>query len=503
MKIIKNITAKFQQNPLPFLFFLSFLLWCFCFRGFLSGQLTLFSDATSYYNHTKFFIDNISRGVYPLWDHAWNCGAPNDFFLRRIGPFNPFLLLIILFQKTGLPYTNAYLLYLAVYYFTGMMGFYLLAKRVLRDQGMAFFACLLLMFSSLGMRVFDSYLMLIVTPMAWFFYFLTAFSEKPEKRHLIGMTLTLMVLATTYIPFYFFTVLLSFVICFILFYPRDTKTILSKYWKFLISNKLVVVICLIVLVLALIPGVMFFQKAGSGEIAIPGRHSLKSSANVLGVAHAVTTSWGVIEDIYYSGYFLTNLKKIIYAVFYIPIIGYILFLTGFLTRMNKKILFFFVWGAGLFLLSAPKGIPVYDFLRRHIFYFKYFKNLHFFLWIILLPVFILFVVQQFQQLLACKSGKNKYLVLSGIFIVHCCFALFIFMQGQSILSSYFSIGLSFLFFCLYFLGFLKQGKPLFLGFLLLLTVVQPLEVYHYFGKNSLPFLLPEYRYRYNYPHMEY
>ena len=70
----------------------SFLAWAWMFRGFLSGELALTEDAVSYYDHIQFLIQNVKHGVFPLWDPFYNYGSPNDFFLRRIGLYNPFLL---------------------------------------------------------------------------------------------------------------------------------------------------------------------------------------------------------------------------------------------------------------------------------------------------------------------------------------------------------------------------------------------------------------------------
>src|SRR5262245_44349271 len=87
----------------------AFILWALMFGAYLSGKVILDSDAVSYYDHIKFYIDNISKGVFPLWDPLWYCGAPNTFFLQRMGCFNPFLLLVLLFKGMGFSHASAYL----------------------------------------------------------------------------------------------------------------------------------------------------------------------------------------------------------------------------------------------------------------------------------------------------------------------------------------------------------------------------------------------------------
>src|SRR5258708_29882001 len=159
------------QRSTAFWIFLAFVVWIFAFRGYLSSKFELSSDALSYYDHTKFFIENLARGIYPLWDPFWYNGAPNDFFLRRIGALNPFYLTILIFKSIGIPYTLSYLWFLAGYYWSGMLAFYLLAMRIYHDRFIAYAGYLILLFSALGTRLFDSYMLLVTVPLIWFFYF--------------------------------------------------------------------------------------------------------------------------------------------------------------------------------------------------------------------------------------------------------------------------------------------------------------------------------------------
>jgi len=153
-----------RSKTLPLLFIASFLVWIFCFREFLLHQYSLISDSYSYYNHIKFYIDNLAHGIYPLWDTNWSDGIINEFFLRRIGSYNPFFLLILIFKTLGLPHILSYFSFLTIYYFIGMIGFFMLANCFFRDTRVAFTAYLLLMFSSLGTRLFDSYILYMTIP---------------------------------------------------------------------------------------------------------------------------------------------------------------------------------------------------------------------------------------------------------------------------------------------------------------------------------------------------
>ena len=62
-----------------------FCFLVFCFARFLFGKLALQGDARNYYEHFKFFLDNMRHGVYPMWESTRQFGVPAEFFMRRIG----------------------------------------------------------------------------------------------------------------------------------------------------------------------------------------------------------------------------------------------------------------------------------------------------------------------------------------------------------------------------------------------------------------------------------
>ncbi len=78
------------------------------------GKLALVMDSRVYYEHIKFFLDNLARGVIPLWDPTRQWGTPNEFFLRRIGEYNPayFLIIILNCLYSGLSYFLGFLFFL-------------------------------------------------------------------------------------------------------------------------------------------------------------------------------------------------------------------------------------------------------------------------------------------------------------------------------------------------------------------------------------------------------
>jgi len=470
------------------------------------------SDAKSYYDHFKYYIENISRGIYPLWEPTRQSGLPIEFFMQRIGSYNPLAFVILILNKMGLSYPVSYFWFLSLYYFMGMIGFYLLAKQIFKDARIAFAAFLLLMFSSMGTRLFDSYINLVFIPMIWFFYFLLAFYEDPKKHNFLGLVFSTMLLIVTYIPFYFFTIFVFFLLCFTIFYFSALKIFLKNLLKFIKRNKLLVLLCSLTLVLCMVPGILLFQDAKGGEIVFPYRNydykHTPSPPDNLSVDVQNVTRWGVVEDLLYSISYYTDMRKFRFAVFYVPIFAYLILFSALFTNMNKKLLFFFSLGFIMFLLGTPANIPVYYFLRKYVFYFKYFRNMHFFLWLIILPLMILFLCEQLRLFLKFqpKTKAERRLLIFFLIMVHGGFAVFLLMHQDALLSSFLVIAGSLAFFIFYFQGKFKGKAHLFLMIFLLLITAQPLEVYSYFNKNARR--IPEgaespYRYKGRLPYLEF
>ncbi len=496
--IHKNTGSK---NPVFFIGML-FAVWIFCFRGFLLGELAFDSDAISYYNHIKFFIDNLLQGVYPLWDPTWNTGVPNEFFLRRFNGFNPLYGIILVLRKIGLPHLTSYLIFLASYYFIGMSGFYLLAKRLYQNVYVAYVSCGLLLFSSLGTRLFDSYMLLITVPLIWFFYYLVAFTQNLKRLYFVGLIFSLMILLTTYIPFYFLTIFLTFLFCFVLTYFFKVKEILSRYIQFFKGQKIFVLVCLVFLLASLVPGLMFFNEVKStGELSLPQRHSYaQSETGAIEVGLETITSWGMLEDIIYSSVF-TDFRKFKFAIIYIPIFGFLVFFAGVFTKVSRKVVFLFIWGIVLFIINSPHT-PIYHFLHDHIFYYSYFRNLHFFLWFALFPILILFLSGQFNALLKCSLGSNfKKMKAVGLVIAFHLGVIFLITRYETgLVTSYVVILISMISSVLYIQGWFLRRKGFFLFALFLVLSLAPLEVYNYLNKNAVKSYGP---YRYDLPYLNF
>ncbi|MCB9757554.1 MAG: YfhO family protein [Candidatus Omnitrophica bacterium] len=463
---------------------LTIVLWVCSFWIFLSYQAQLVTDAVSFYDHLKFYIDNIVQGIYPSWDSLWNCGAPNEFFLRRIGVFNPLLLLIIIPYKLGLAYWTAFAVFLTFYFFLGMVGFYRLVLEVVKDKKLAILAFVFLSFSSLGTRVFDSYMMMILTPMIWFFYFSFVFGRSGQRSALLGMVFCTMLLMTTYIPFYFLVLVLSFLIFFVLIFPKAAGCFVARLWRFFQCYPWLTLICLLALAVSCLPGMMFFKSAAQGDFSMPLRHFAATDPHILTVQTEVITYWAIPEDLMYSSFYLEDLRLFDFAVFYVPLFAMILLLLGMVTRINRKVFFIFLWGSFLLIMGSPYVLPLYDILYQSIFFFKYFRNLHFFLWFAILPLMIIFVVEQMRLFLKMMDDqpRRKFYNLVFIILVHLALAVFLVWRQSFNYSTWAVVVVSLVFFISYW----YQRLPgwLICAVCFFAAVIQPLEVYQHLQQNT-------------------
>jgi len=465
---------------------ISFLVWMFIFGGFLRNELRLIRDAIPYWTHFRFLISNLASGIYPLWDPWWNSGVPAEFFLRRIGNFNPLYLSILLLYKLGLSLKIAYLLFLSFYYFLGMAAFYLIANKIFKNSLAAFLAFLLLTFSSLSAQLFFSFIVFVFVPIFWFFYFLLAFSESQQKHFFIGMVFTLMIILTTYIPFYFLTMFLLFIICYSALYFRKFKNDIRNCLSFIQRNKKTVIACALILIISLGPGVMLYKSAEGGGITLPARHKDAPTENVFTIGARKVAGGDISSQIYFNQ-LISNLDDLKLGVLYIPIFAYLIFLLGLVTRTNKRIILLALFGSTIFLIALTDTTPVQKFLYKHIFYFKYIRQSYHFFWFAVLPAFILMISEQFRMLINFQpnSKREKMLILTYLTAVHVGFIIFLLFQENVIWSSFLVVILSLVFFLAYVASSLFKAKDVLLKvFICLIVIAQPIEAYHHLSEKA-------------------
>ncbi|MBF0619046.1 MAG: YfhO family protein [Candidatus Omnitrophica bacterium] len=469
---------------------LAFGLWIAMFWNFFAGTNPLTSDALSYFEHTMLFAKTLTQGHFPLWSQQWAHGAPNQFFLQRIGCYNPVYEWAILFKALGASDIFAYLLMHALYYFLGMIGFFLLLKRIYSDDVAAFTGMIVLFFSALGTRMFDSYMLIIVNPLIWFFFFLVAFTQERKVHFFLGIIVTLMILETTYIPFFVLTILVGFVLVFPLVYAAQLGDILRGYRDFACQHKKIVIVGALLLMMASVPSGMLFQKMKEGSMALPGRHvtsALPGQDDALKVDAPARLSWAIPEDILFSSYFW-EFHRFRLSLLYIPFFAWIMVCLGAVCGLNRRIIFYLLFGGLFFILGSPFVLPLYDFLFKHVFYFKYFRNLHFFLWFLLLPLFAVllaeFMHQVFQMRQDPRFKKTGFGAL--VIVVHGALIGFLLHQGGWAMGTLLTVIGSLVFFMWVALGRAFKPSGLIFAGLLLIVAVEPFQVYRFLVKNTGP-----------------
>ena len=462
-------------------------LWIFAFFPFLNGQKMLIDDAQPYYGHVKYYLDNISAGVYPLWDPVRDFGVDNEFYLRRIGEFNPAYLLILILQKCGMGFAMAHRVFLGAYFLLGAAGFYVVAKRLFKNVLTPVFVLLCVIFSSLSALAFQSYLLLIVVPQVWFLYFVLSFFRKPSKGYLLGAVLCLMIISITYIPYYFLTMALSGLLVFVIIFQKSCWPQFKECGRFLRMNKGYALCSVLLLAIGTMPGAMWYQQSSKGEMSVVYRHSGADTVNAATLHINVVNEGGIIAPKVAERMFF-ELDRVKPGDFYLPLFVFLLLLMGACVGISRRMLFLFCWGFLIYLIGVADAAKVHSLLYQHIFFFKYFRNLQFFLWLGCLPVIMFFLGEIFDQLMGIDLStiKGRIIYWAYVLVVHT--AAWVFFAGQEIRvvigATYGTILFSALFFCCLPLKKDPRVGRLLPWVLLLGVACQSMSVFGYMRANT-------------------
>ncbi len=487
-KFLKKILIPAAINQI-FLYTLPFGLWAYAFRTFYSAQtgLKLVADARLVFVAINTYLNNLLRGVYPMWNPYNVWGRPDEHVMRAIGELNPFYYVILLLKTMGLSFSLAYFIFFLGYFFLGIFGFYQLAKVVFSDNRKAYIAMVLLLFTSLGTNLFNDILVILIfVPGIWFFYFLAAFSNEQKTVNLLGMTFTLMLLMITYIPFIFFTVLLTVGFFFVLLYPYIFFQLVKRSFAFFRKKKILAILCLLSLVLSAIPGLLYSQASQSGEYVATWRDHDGEKADTINLKiEEIDRGGGIIGSLSLERFF-SELDIIPHLGFiYVPIFWILIVSLGIIVPLHKRIVLYLFISFFLFAISLGGVFPVHKFLFDHFPFIRSFRNIHFFIWFAM-PVFILFLIEQLDYLMNFSFSSR---IRKGIFIfflstIHLFYFVFLSHRPHVISSTFVVIILSYLFFLFETLGLLQERKSLAMVFLLGIIVLQPLEVYKTVVYNS-------------------
>ena len=113
-----------------------------------------------------------------------------------------------------------------------------------------------------------------------------------------------------------------------------------------------------------------------------------------------------------------------------------------------------------------------------------------------MPLVILFLAEQFDlwQRRLSEEGVSRKSMIVLFSVLHAGLIIFFFTQPEVIISSYFVVLLSYLFFILICLGRLKLSDSGVAWIVFAIVLIQPVEVYSALNKNAI---VGEYSYKFN------
>ena len=187
------------------------------------------------------------------------------------------------------------------------------------------------------------------------------FAVRADKP-LLGLTFALMVIATTYLPFYFLVIVTVFCVLFVVLYPREGRSVLVRGWRSLRTHKRAAVLCLFSLAFSLIPGVVWYLEAKDSQYVIafrnegaPDPHKASMSIetiNLSGISGPINLR-DLVGDLDISG------KDDIY--FYVSIFVYLAIVLSVLSRGNRFLTLLFGLGLSIFMIIVTSAAPVHQF----------------------------------------------------------------------------------------------------------------------------------------------
>jgi len=486
--------------PRIFAFVSPCVLWVFLMRDFVFGKIPVNMDSNAIYGDTKYYFNNILNGVIPLWEPFISLGR-HFYAIAICNLFNPVTQLIPLLKILGMSYAQAFVVYMVVYFLIGCVGFYFLVKEILKDQGMAYLAYVALMFSSLGGSMFTQMTFLeLVVPTIWFFFFLLRFARQQGQGHFLGLILSMMVLVSSYLPFYFMTVFFCFLFTFIILYSPQVKDFCMALYHFLIKHWRLSLLAIIGILLAAAPLLAYKILDGSGDLVAPGRHCQYSSAQECydrtmgrqgGMAYDEITRSGTLGERLDMQYLFGNLDKISYgsdSFLFLPVWIYVLLGLSLFLPLKRLTILLSVMIVFIGLIASGHASFLHEFLFKHIFFFAYFRNLFFF-GAFLIPIMILLALYQLQMLLSLKAenrSAKKGIILGVIFLHALIFWFLKHFQGVPMLS-YVSLGLSVLILSFYYSGIFRFSIKVWIGILALLVILQPAWILRAYALNATEF----------------
>lgn len=487
------MTSPLTKLPVWAYMLFAFGAWLLSFQAYLLAKAPMALDAMAYIVSAQDLVNFIKKGAWPLWDFCYAHGVAFDFFTQRLGGYNPLYSFLALLDATRIfNFQASYVLALSTYYFAGMLGFYFLINKIYTDRRVAFCGFILLLFSSLATTIFSSFLCLLAVPLIWFFYFLTSLLLSPRKVWFSGCILTAMILVNTYVPFYFLVSLMVVTLTFVIVFSNEIGPLIARLGVFFRNNLLFCVLLSILFILALIPPAELYMNS-LGNISLPIRYGSQAiSGTGAAIKHALTVDpgyvkWGAFEQLIFSSFF-TSVARFNFDILFFPLVSLPLLLWGTFCRINKRLIFYILCLL-LFLGIGSPRTPIYALFADHLFFFKYFRNLHFFVWFGALPLLALIFADIFHQLLNPENTwhswdhKTRLLINSAI---HLLLLAFLLSRGDLSFLLALTLMASFLFISVLLISpSLSEG--IICGGLCLIVLPQAFILYYHLGlKHSIP-----------------
>ena len=481
-------------------FVLPFLLWIFLQRDFLLGVIPLNLDTNTIYGVAKFYFNNLLTGTIPLWDPFVSLGRP-FYAIAICSLFNPVTQLVPLFKILGLNYHLAYTFYLAVYFFIACLGFYFLAKRVLKSGTAAYLAYIALIFSSLGPSMFTQFTLLeILAPTIWFFVFLLAFAHEQKRGHFLGLSFSVMMVLASYLPFYFLTAFCVFVVFCAVLYSKETLAFIKNTVSFIIVRWGLTLICVLGILAAASPLLAYKILDSSGDVVAPGRHCQYTSAQECydrtmnekgGMQYEEIARSGGLGERVDTGYLFSHLDKITYgsdSLFFVPVWIYLILVLSVFLRLERLTVLLAGMMVLIGLISLGNSAGLHKFLYEQVFFFKYFRNI-FFLGVFLIPLSILLAIRQWQALLAIapKDFSAKKLLIVAIIAGHALFYVFLQRYPGVMAVSFATVILSAMVFSTYYVWGVRWLQRVWMWVFASLIIIQPVCMMSAYSKNAQEF----------------
>ncbi|MEI6437688.1 MAG: hypothetical protein WCO69_02930 [Candidatus Omnitrophota bacterium] len=457
-----------------------FILWSLLHIDLFNGKAFFQGDTVQYFRWLTYHVDNLVHGVYPLWNpyHAW--GSVDNFDVRFLGEFNPLYWVVPLAAACGVPESAGFQAFIIMYLFLGCLGFFGLARKLIKNEGLAVVACALLLFSAFGERSFSQLVVLVTfVPTVWFFNELTGFylaeNDALRVRRLLGLFFWCMMLAVSYMPFYFLMIALVALLLTVIFCRKALCDLFHQAASVGRRYPLIMVAGVISVFWALMPGAQWYLSSRDAQYVLDvGRGDFSSvdkarvtvdDINVSGLS--VVTSWPEVVD---------DLDITDQTFSYVSVFLLMLFLLAAATRCSAGQRVIFLTAFLMFLIGLADVFPLQRFLYDHVYLFRLCRN-YYFLWPFIIAIAILFAVGQLKVFLDEQpaEGRNRWFYVAFILLAHGTFAVLLTRGEHIVVTTYLALVVSTLVFSGYALGWYGKGAFLTFG-LLLAAVIQPCEV---------------------------